>query len=118
LQFRKLITFWSVGKQRLCSSHAIFSTVEACSPSKGKNLSQFTQRVAPQLGSSADKNSLWFLICSSLLHRVHVLWHGKSRSIFTYVAGLVYYSLLTIMVLVPTTLLLITWLCICNAREI
>ena len=37
---------------------------------------------------------------------------------FTYLAGLVHYSLLFYMVLVPTTLLLITWLCISNAREI
>ena len=41
-----------------------------------------------------------------------LLWYGKSQSIFTYLAGLVYYSLLSIMVLVPTTLLLITCLCI------
>jgi len=37
---------------------------------------------------------------------------------FTYLAGLVHYSLLFYMVLVPTTLLLITWLCTSNAREI
>ena len=37
---------------------------------------------------------------------------------FTYLAGLVRYSLLFYMVLVPTTLLLITWLCTSNAREI
>ena len=43
---------------------------------------------------------------------------GSHRVFLTFLAGLVHYSLLFYMVLVPTTLLLITWLCTSNAREI